>query len=575
MEETILTHPIRCPMYILGISAFYHDSAACLVKDGRVLYAAEEERFSRIKHDNQFPEKAIDFCLKEGGVGASDLDYVAYYEKPLLKFERILETFVETYPFSLRPFLKGIPEWLDYKIKVEGTIKKKLGFKGKILFVPHHLSHAAAAFCPSAFKKAAILTIDGVGEYQTSGLWLGERDTIKPIKSIDFPNSLGLLYSTFTSFLGFKVNNDEYKVMGLAAYGKPTFAKRIKQIIDIKKDGSFSLDMKYFSFRESFQMWNKKFENLFGKPRVYGSRITKRDKDLAASIQKVTEAIYFRMLNHLYKITKTKNLCVGGGVSLNSLANGKIYENTPFNRVYIFGPSGDSGAAVGAALFSYHNILKKKPRKKVTSLYFGSSYEDDEIKKVLKKKGLSFRKFRSDGELTNELAKLLVSGKIIGWFQGRMEFGPRALGARSILAKSSPRSMKDKVNKIKKRESFRPFAGSVLQERVDELFKVPDKKHYSPFMNFVFQVKAEKRERISAIVHADDTCRIQTVSKGSGLYYKLIKQFYKETGVPCILNTSFNVAGEPIVENPKQAIRDFLTVEIDYLIIGNFLVIKG
>lgn len=562
-------------MYILGISAFYHDSAACLLKDGRVLWAVEEERFSRIKHDNRFPLGAIRSCLKRAGIGVSDLDHVAYYEKPLLKFERILETFVKTYPFSLKPFVKSMPEWIGQKMKVERIIKEELNYKREVFFIPHHLSHATAAFYPSPFKKAAILTVDGIGEYQTTGLWMGKDNRIEALKSINFPDSLGLLYSTFTSFLGFRVNNDEYKVMGLAAYGEPNLMDKVSKVIDVRKDGSFKLDMKYFSFRESFQMWNKKFESLFGKPRNYGDRITKRDRNLAASIQKVMEEIYFKMLNHLYELAESKNLCIGGGVALNSLANGKIYENTPFKNVYILGASGDSGAAIGAALFSYHHLFKKKRRLVVSNLHFGTSYGSREIEKILKKKNLRFKRYPKEKELIDEVVKLLMKNKIIGWFQGKMEFGPRALGSRSILAKASSRRMKDKVNRIKRREKFRPFAGSVLQEKVDDFFEVPEKNYPSPFMNFVFKARDSKKEKISAIVHADDTCRIQTVNKENGLYYKLIKEFYKKTGVPCILNTSFNVAGEPIVENPKQAVKDFLKTEIDYLVIGGFLVYKG
>ncbi len=561
-------------MYILGISAHYHDSAACLVKDGEVLVAAEEERFSRIKHDNSFPFKAIDFCLKRAEISISNLDHVVYYEKPLLKFERILDTFVKTYPRSLTPFLQAIPEWVGDKIKVENIIRKKLNYKGKIFFIPHHLSHAGATFYPSPFRKAAVLTVDGIGEYQTAGLWIGEENKILPLKSINFPDSLGLLYSTFTAFLGFKVNNDEYKMMGLAAYGKPKYVNKIYQIIDIKEDGSFRLNMDYFAYRESFQMWSQKFEKLFGRPREPKEKITQRYKDLAASIQSVTEEIYFKMLNHLYQISKTASLCIGGGVALNSLANGKIYENTPFKNVYVLGPAGDGGTCIGTALFAYHQILNKKKRNQIRNLYFGTEYSNEEIEELLEEKKLRFKKFNDESGLLEKAAELLNQGKIIGWFQGRMELGPRALGARSMLAKPSPRSMKDKINKIKKRESFRPFAGSVLQEEVHELFLVPEKNHHSPFMNFVFQVKSGKKDKISAIVHADGTCRIQTVNKESGRYYRLIKKFYEITGVPCILNTSFNVAGEPIVENPKQAIEDFLKTSIDYLVIGDYLLKK-
>lgn len=565
-------------MYILGVSSYYHDSAACLLKDGNIVSAIEEERFSRIKHDNSFPYKSIDFCLKSAGILKSEVDNVAYYEKPLLKFERILETFVDTYPFSLKPFLKGMPEWLDYKIKIEQTIRK-LGFKNQIFFVPHHLSHAASAFYLSPFKSAAILTIDGVGEWQTTGLWYGQGNNIRPLKSINFPNSLGLLYSTFTSFLGFKINEDEYKVMGLAAYGKPNLVNKVYKIIKVNKDGSFNLDLSYFGFRENFSMFNKKFIKLFGSPRLPNDRITRRHADLAASIQSFTEDIYFKILNYLYSLVKSDNLCLSGGVALNALANGKIYRQTPFKKVYIFGAAGDSGAAVGAAQYTYQNIIPAKPavkveRVKVDNLYFGSEYSDSEIKIVLKKHKLKYKKYLNEEELIKKTAKLLSEGKIIGWFQGKCEYGPRALGNRSILCKTNPRNMKTKMNLIKRREQFRPFAGSVLQSKVHEYFNVPKKNHWSPFMTFCFKVKDSKRKDLAAIVHSDDSCRIQTVSKINGRYFKLIEHFYKLTGIPCILNTSFNLKGEPIVETPEQAVKDFIKTKMDYLVIEDFIVGK-
>lgn len=562
-------------MYILGISAYYHDSAASIIKDGKVLVAMEEERFTRIKHDNQFPFTAIRNCLKTVNLSIDAIDYISYYEKPLLKLERILDTFVQTYPFALKAFLKGIPEWLDYKIKVEHTIKTKLKYKGKIFFIPHHLSHASACFYPSPFQKAAVLTVDGTGEYQTTALWYGRGSQIKPLKSINFPNSLGLLYSTFTSFLGFKINEDEYKVMGLSAYGKPTFVNRVNTLIQVKKDGSYKLNMDYFSFRENFSMWNKRFEKLFGKPRLDAALIQQRHRDIAASIQQVTENIYFKMLNHLYDITKTKNLCIGGGVALNALANGKIYSRTPFKNIYIFGAASDSGSAIGAALFTFHSILGNPERIPIKDLYLGSQYSNQEIEQTIKCYPVSYRKFSYKNELIIRAAQLLAGNQIIGWFQDKMEFGPRALGARSILAKPNPRTMKTKMNIIKKREQFRPFAGSILQEKVDHYFEVPQKKHWAPFMTFCFNVKKGKINELTAIVHKDNTCRIQTVNKEAGMYYKLIKKFYQLTGIPCILNTSFNLKGEPIVENPQQAMEDFLKTKLKYLVIGDFLVKKS
>ncbi len=561
-------------MYILGISAYYHDSAAVLLKDGKVVRAFEEERFTRIKHDNSFPIKAIEKCLELEQIKIHDIDYMAYYEKPLLKFERIIETFIETYPFSVKPFIKAIPEWFGDKIKVEDIIRKKLAYKGRILFVPHHISHAASTFYPSPYKKAGILTIDGVGEYQTTGLWIGETTKLTPLASINFPHSMGLLYSTFTAFLGFKVNNDEWKMMGLSAYGKPTYKEQIYKIIDIKEDGSFKLNLEYFAFRESFQMWSNKFEELFGKPKAPGETFNKRHKDIAASIQQVTEEIYIRILNHLYELTKTDNLCVSGGVALNALANGLIYSQTPFKNVYIFGPAGDSAAAVGAALYAYHRVLKVKARQEIQNLYLGNEYDDVYIEQLLKNNKLKYKKY-NEKELIDKTAQLLARNKIVGWFQGRMEFGPRALGSRSLLANPKLKDMKDKVNEVKMREQFRPFAASALQDKVQELFQVPEKNHNSPFMNVVFQVKPKAKNKIAAIVHADGTCRIQTVDKKTNpLYYELIKRFYELTNIPCVLNTSLNTKIEPIVEHPEQAIHDLKTTTMDYLVIGSFVVEK-
>ncbi len=560
-------------MYILGISAFYHDSAAALIKDAQVICAAEEERFTRIKHDNQFPLKSIQFCLDKAGISVDDIAYVAYYEKPLLKFERILENFIKTYPLSLTPFLESIPDWLGKKIKVEQDIKKRIGFKGKIFFVPHHLSHAAASFYPSPFDESAILTVDGIGEYQTTGLWHGKENKITPLKQLDFPNSLGLLYSTCTAFLGFRVNEDEYKVMGLSAYGTPSNIKAMHQLVDIKEDGSFKMNMKFFSFRQSFKMWNQNFEKLFGKPRREDEAIVKKHEDFAASIQKVTEEIYFKILNHLHSLTRSKNVCIGGGVALNALANGKIYSETQFKNAYILGAAGDSGTALGCALFVYHSILGNKKRYPVKNLNLGSSYSDNEIESTLKRSGTNYKKMTEE-ELIEKTASLLEKNKIIGWFQDQMEFGPRSLGSRSILANPKPAFIKAAVNKIKKREQFRPFAGSILQEKVHDYFKVPEKNHFSPFMTFCFEVKEKKKKDLESIVHKDQSCRIQTVNKNNGIYYKLISKFYEKTGVPCILNTSFNVNHEPIVETPKQAVEDFLKTTMDYLIIGNFLVSK-
>ncbi len=561
-------------MRILGISAFYHDSAATLIEDGRVIAAAEEERFSRIKHDNDLPFRAVRFCLKEAGVGADEIDAVAYYEKPLRKFERILETFVATYPRSLGPFVRSIPEWLGRKIKIEHIVRKEIGFRGAVHFVPHHLSHAAAAFFPSPFDRAAILTVDGVGEYQTTGLWEGDGTSIRPIARIDFPHSLGLLYSTVTAFLGFRVNDDEYKVMGLAAYGKPALKEKLARTIRVMPDGGFALDLSYFAFRESFRMWSKKFEALFGAPRRSDGPITDRDRDLAASVQLLAEELYFSMLSHLQEATKLPNVCVGGGVALNALANGKIHAHTPFRNVYIFGPAGDSGAAIGAALYAHHALQPRAERIRLDYLSLGSHAAADEILAAAKKKSLAPKRFEKEEELLDRVTDRLSAGKVVGWFQGKMEFGPRALGNRSILSAPAPKEMKDTVNRVKGREMFRPFAGSVLEERAREYFEIPDGSSAFPFMNFCFPVRPEKRGALAAITHADFTCRIQTVNESNGLYHRLIQRFGQKTGVYCVLNTSFNLKGEPIVETPEHAIEDFLRTPMDCLAIGSFFLEK-
>lgn len=561
-------------MIILGISAFYHDSAAAITIDGKVIAALEEERFTRIKHDNVFPFRAIERVLQLANVEIQDVDVIAYYEKPLLKFERLLDSFVRTYPMALKPFLQAIPDWLGMKIKVEEIIRKDVGFSKKIYFIPHHLSHAASAYYTSPYKNAAILTIDGVGEYQTTALWHAHNETITPLASIHFPHSLGLLYSTCTAFLGFKINEDEYKVMGLAAYGNPTYVDQIRKLIDIKNDGSFRLNLSYFGFETQFKMWNRKFEKLFGAPRKPSDSVTKRHKDIAASIQYITEEIFFKSLNHLYAITKEKNLVMSGGVALNALANGKLYKETPFTDIHILGSASDSGTAIGAALYTHHLLTTKTTHAHLPSLLLGTSWSDADIERILKQFPVKYKKIENEQTLVDIVVQKLTQKQIIGWFQGAMEFGPRALGNRSILSVTNPRSMKTKMNIIKRREQFRPFAGSALQETIHDFFEVPERKHYSPFMNFCFQVKENKREQLAAIVHKDNTCRIQTVSPINDRYYQLIKTYYKKTGIGCILNTSFNLKGEPIVETPRQAIEDFLKTTMDYLVMNNYLITK-
>jgi carbamoyltransferase len=561
-------------MLILGLSAYYHDSAAVLIQDGKIVACAEEERFTRKKHDNTFPFHAIDYCLNDAKVDISKIDYIAYYEKPLVKFERIIQTFVETYPFSYIPFWRAIPDWFTQKLEIKATIRKKLGYKGKILFIPHHEAHASSCFFVSPFKKAAIFTVDGAGEWKTTGLYLGVNNEITPLEEITFPTSLGLLYSTFTAFLGFKVNEDEYKVMGLAAYGKPKYYKTFLELLDFQDNGGFSLNMKYFGFREKFQMWNKQTENLFGEPRKPEEKVTKRHADIAASLQKITEEIYLKALNRLYGLTKISNLCIAGGVGLNAIANGKIYSETPFKKVFIQGPAGDNGASLGSAFFVWNFLLKKKRNFVQNHLYLGKEYSNQDIENFLKKMHSDYQ-YLNDQELLEKVAELLKKNEVGGWFRGRMEFGPRALGARSILANPKPRWMKDRVNEIKRREMFRPFAGSVLQEKVHEYFEVPEKNHYSPFMIFAFKVKDDKVKDIKAITHEDQTCRIQTINKrDNSIYYDVVKKFYTETGIPVILNTSFNLRGEPIVNKPEEAFDDFLKTNMDFLVLENYLIKK-
>jgi len=449
-----------------------------------------------------------------------------------------------------------------------------LGYKGKILFIPHHEAHASSCFFVSPFKKAAIFTVDGAGEWKTTGLYLGVNNEITPLEEITFPTSLGLLYSTFTAFLGFKVNEDEYKVMGLAAYGKPKYYKTFLELLDFQDNGGFSLNMKYFGFREKFQMWNKQTENLFGEPRKPEEKVTKRHADIAASLQKITEEIYLKALNRLYGLTKISNLCIAGGVGLNAIANGKIYSETPFKKVFIQGPAGDNGASLGSAFFVWNFLLKKKRNFVQNHLYLGKEYSNQDIENFLKKMHSDYQ-YLNDQELLEKVAELLKKNEVGGWFRGRMEFGPRALGARSILANPKPRWMKDRVNEIKRREMFRPFAGSVLQEKVHEYFEVPEKNHYSPFMIFAFKVKDDKVKDIKAITHEDQTCRIQTINKrDNSIYYDVVKKFYTETGIPVILNTSFNLRGEPIVNKPEEAFDDFLKTNMDFLVLENYLIKK-
>ncbi len=587
-------------MYILGISAYYHDSAACLLADGEILAAAQEERFTRKKHDHDFPRHAVAYCLNEAGITADRLDCVAFYDKPLLKFNRLLETYLAFSPKGIQSFMMAMPPWLQEKLWIPDLIEKEIHFGGKILFPEHHESHAASAFFPSPFERAAILTVDGVGEMATSSLGVGRGNRVEILSELHFPNSLGLLYSAFTYFTGFKVNSGEYKVMGLAPYGEPTYVQRIyEHLIDLKDDGSFAMNMEYFDFCAGLTMTNRKFEALFGgRPRTPETLLTQRELDLARSIQDVTEEIMLRMARHTKDATGEKFLCLAGGVALNCVANGKLLRSGLFEDLWIQPAAGDAGGSLGAAYIAYHHYLKnpvkeKNGRDRQHGSYLGPSYDDDMILAFLEEHHLPFERVDNDGALCNKVAAFLAEEKIVGWFQGRMEFGPRALGNRSIIGDARSPQMQKKMNiKIKFREGFRPFAPSVLAEKAGEWFEL-DRE--SPYMLLVADVKEAKqtpmtdeekklwgihklnvvRSEIPAVTHVDYSARIQTVNPiDNELYYNLINAFYKITGCPVIVNTSFNVRGEPIVATPLDAYKCFMRTDIDVLVAGRFILQK-
>ena len=594
-------------MNILGISAYYHDSAACLLKNGEIIAAAQEERFTRKKHDSNFPTHAINYCLKEAQIVASEIDNVVFYEKPFVKFERLLETYLAFAPRGFLSFIKAMPLWVKYKLfqksliikELQDTLSPKVNWKDRLLFSEHHLSHAASAFYPSPFKRAAVLTLDGVGEWTTTSLAVGKDKDLKVIKEIHFPHSLGLLYSAFTYYTGFKVNSGEYKVMGLAPYGKPKYTKLIKEkLITIASDGSFKMDMSYFNFATGLTMTNNKFNKLFGgPPRLPETKLTQRDMDLAASIQKVTEDIILRIAKNIAKETGERNLCLAGGVALNCVANGILLREKIFENIWIQPAAGDAGGALGAALTVWHmnqngeRNLKKNPDSMKGS-YLGPEFSDSEIKNQLKSCGAVFKKFKKD-DLIDRVVSALVKKKAVGWMQGRMEFGPRALGARSIIADPRHSEMQRQLNlKVKYRESFRPFAPSVLSEHVSEWFELDEN---SPYMLIVAGVKKQKlrkmttreknlfgieklnikRSSIPAITHVDYSARIQTVHKNlNPFFHALISGFKEKTGCPLIINTSFNIRGEPIVCSPKDAFKCFMGTNLDLLAIGTYLLFK-
>lgn len=561
-------------MYVLGISCYYHDAAAALLKDGEVVAAAEEERFTRKKHDSSFPINAIKFCLEQEHITIKDVQNVGFYEKPFIKFERLLSQHFEKFPFSYKQFLKAMPSWLTEKLRLPSLIRKKLGYGSNVLFIEHHVAHAASSFLVSPFKEAAICTVDGVGEWATTTLGIGRDKTITLLKELHFPHSLGLLYSTVTAYLGFSVNNSEYKVMGLAAYGKPTYYEQLRKLIDIKDDGSYALDMQYFDYHYKLTMPSKKFVKEFGPARESNATVEQKHKDLAASLQLITEEVLFKMLRHLHKMTGSDNLCMAGGVALNSVANGKITRNTPFKHVFIQPAASDAGSSIGVASYITHSILGIERKSFLNNAYLGPSYTSEEIRKYLDDNSISYSELKDEQDITTTTAKLIYENNVIGWFQGRMEWGPRALGNRSILSNPCNPNMKEILNaKVKHREHFRPFAPVITAENVHDWFEID--KDEEPFMLFVYLIKEEKRKLIPAVTHVDGTGRLQTVTKiQNSRYYGVITEFEKLSRVPILVNTSFNIRGEPIACTPKDAYTCMMGTGIDYLVIDKFLVAR-
>jgi carbamoyltransferase len=597
-------------MYVLGLSSFYHDSAAALLLNGEIIAAAQEERFTRKKHDSRFPENAILYCLKEAGISLSEVSAVVFYDKPFIKFERLIETYLSYAPAGISSFLKAMPVWLKDKLYLKKILKKELSLLSslkerdlpKILFTEHHQSHAASAFYPSPFKKAAVLCLDGVGEWATSSVWIGSNNQLTPLWEINFPHSLGMLYSAFTYYTGFKVNSGEYKLMGLAPYGQPKYVNEIlDHLIDLKEDGTFRLNMSYFSFANGLTMTNKKFDQLFGgPPRTAEGTLTQKDMDLARSIQHVTEEVVLRLGRSIHKETKQDYLCMAGGVALNCVANGRLLREGPFKEIWVQPAAGDAGGALGAALSAWYQYYNKERNLNSHDLdfmkgsYLGPSFDTKDIEESLVKQKANYEHVEDENIFFDKVAQVLADGNIVGWFQGRMEFGPRALGARSIIGDPRNQKMQSVMNiKIKYRESFRPFAPALLEEEVSEYFEFNAR---SPYMLMVAPVKeslrikmTEEQEKLfgieklniprssmPAITHVDYSARLQTVNKKTNSrFFKLLTHFKAITGCPVLVNTSFNVRGEPLVCSIEDAYRCFMRTEMDYLIIENFILAKG
>ncbi len=564
-------------MIVLGISCYYHDAGVALVRDGQLVAAAEEERFNRKKHFSGFPERSIEYCLDEAGVTIEQVDHICFYEKPLVKFNRILETILAYWPRTYRPWLKAMPLWLGHRLRIGSEIQDKLGTDKDILYCQHHLSHAASAFLVSPFEEAAILTADGVGEWTTTAWGVGRGNQIEMHKEIRFPHSVGLLFSAITAYLGFRVNDAEWKVMGLAPYGEPKYVDEFRQVVDIKDDGSIRLDLRYFAHAYSIDRTiSPQWEQLFGQPqRRSETELNDFHRDIARSGQQIVEEIMVKTATHVQGETGMKNLCIAGGVGLNCVANWHILEEAGFDNIYIQPAAGDSGGALGAAFYTYNCALNQPRDFTMTHALWGPSFTNDEIEAALKRAEAEYVRIDNEDELLDRTARMIDEGLVIGWFQGRLEFGPRALGSRSLLADARSEKMKDIINaKVKFREAFRPFAPAVLKEKAHEYFEMPEGMD-APFMLLVPKVREDKRSVIPATTHHDGTGRVQTVTdEDNGLYYRLIKKFGERTGVPVVINTSFNVRGEPIVCTPDDAYHTYVHTGIDALVIGNFVVTK-